>query len=127
VNLGNDYEYRLIAVDRTGLTSVPSASIKASAIDQGLRQLITEFYGKADRSAKQVQLAWNYRQRDIEKFLLYRTAENQPLRLLKALPNDRSSYLDQDLIVNTTYTYRIQAIYTDGGQSPLSEKLIVNY
>lgn len=127
VIIGHDYEYRMIAVDRAGLASVPSVSIKVSALDHGLRPPITQYYGKADRNAKHVQLAWNYTQKDIEKFLLYRTAENQPLRLLKALPSDRNSFLDQNLIVNTTYTYRIQAIYTDGGQSPLSEELTVNY
>ncbi len=124
---GRTYEYTLIAIDRTGLESEPATVVQITHIDNGIREAITEFYSKVDRTAKQVELAWNYSGKGIERYLLFRHIQGQPLRLLKSVSGDRHTFHDCQLMVNTTYTYRLQAIYQDGGMSPLSEELKVQY
>ena len=124
---GRTYEYTLVAVDRTGLESTLAPTVQVAHIDYGIREAVTEFYSKVDRTAKQVELAWSYPTAKVERYLLFRQAAGQPLRLLKSVPGSRSTFQDRQLTVNTAYTYRIQAIYRDGGQSELSEGLMVNY
>ena len=124
---GRTYEYTLMAVDRTGLESTLAPAVQVAHIDDGVRETITEFYSKVDRNTKQVELAWSYPTARVERYLLFRQATGQPLRLLKSVSGSRSTFEDRQLTVNTAYTYRIQAIYQDGGQSGLSEGLTVKY
>jgi hypothetical protein len=124
---GRTYEYTLVATDAAGLESPPAPPAQVAHIDDGRRPAITEFYSKVDRTAKRVELAWSYPTEQVERYLLFRQAAGQPLRLLKSVPGARSTYEDRQLRVNTAYTYRLQAIYRDGGQSPLSEELTVRY
>ncbi len=124
---GRTYEYTLVAVDAAGLESDPAPPVQVAHIDDGMRPAITEFYSKVDRVAKRVELAWSYPAEKVERYLLFRQAAGQPLRLLKSVPGARSTFQDRQLTVNTAYTYRLQAIYRDGGQSPLSEELTVRY
>ena len=124
---GRTYEYTLVAVDRSGLESPTATPVQVAHIDDGIRDAITEFYSKVDRTAKRVELAWSYPSAKVERYLLFRHAAGQPLRLLKSVSGTRSTFQDRQLVVNTAYTYRIQAIYRDGGQSPLSEELTVQY
>ena len=124
---GRTYEYTLMAVDRTGLESTLAPAVQVAHIDDGVRETITEFYSKVDRNTKQVELAWSYPTARVERYLLFRQAAGQPLRLLKSVPGSRSTFEDRQLTVNTAYTYRIQAVYRDGGQSGLSEGLTVKY
>ena len=124
---GRSYEYTLMAVDRTGLESSLAPSVQVAHIDNGIREEVTEFYSKVDRTAKQVELAWSYSAAKVERYLLFRQTEGQPLRLLKSVPGSRSTFQDRQLVVNTAYTYRIQAVYRDGGQSELSKGLTVRY
>ncbi len=124
---GRTYAYTLVAVDAAGLESDPAPPAQVAHIDDGVRPAITEFYSKVDRVAKRVELAWSYPPEKVERYLLFRQAVGQPLRLLKSVPGERSTFQDRQLTVNTAYTYRLQAIYRDGGQSPLSEELTVRY
>lgn len=124
---GRTYEYTLVAVDAAGLESEPAPPAQVAHIDDGMRPAITEFYSKVDRTAKRVELAWSYPTERVERYLLFRQAAGQPLRLLKSVPGERSTFQDRQLTVNTAYTYRLQAIYRDGGQSPLSEELTIRY
>ena len=124
---GRTYEYTLVAVDAAGLESPPAPPAQVAHIDDGRRPAITEFYSKVDRVAKRVELAWSYPAAPVERYLLFRQAAGQPLRLLKSVPGAQSTFQDRQLTVNTAYTYRLQAIYRDGGQSPLSEALTVRY
>ncbi len=124
---GRTYEYTLVAIDGAELESEPAPPAQVAHIDDGLRPAITEFYSKVDRVAKRVELAWSYPTERVERYLLFRQTAGQPLRLLKSMPGARSTFQDRQLTVNTAYTYRLQAIYRDGGQSPLSEELTVRY
>lgn len=124
---GRTYEYTLLAIDRSGLESPTATPVQVTHIDDGIRESINEFYSKVDRTAKRVELAWSYPSAKVERYLLFRHAAGQPLRLLKSVSGTRNTFQDRQLVVNTAYTYRIQAIYRDGGQSPLSEELTVQY
>ena len=124
---GRTYQYTLMAVDRSGLESPLAPAVRVAHIDDGVRDAITEFYSKVDRTAKQVALAWSYPSARVERYLLFRQTAGQPLRLLKSVPGSRGTFEDRQLVVNTAYTYRIQAVYRDGGQSELSEGLLVEY
>jgi hypothetical protein len=142
---GTTYEYRLLAIDHNGLQS-SSAQVEATVIDDGIREALSSLTALTDRRAKTVQLQWKYpAELEPDHFIIYRgRGEQTPLtykifrpengqeeegKRNKARQSSRRSYsfTDARLQMNTLYTYRVKAVFADGGQSPQSEAVEVNY
>lgn len=144
---GTSYEYQLTARDYNGLETA-SESVETSIIDNGIREALTSFTALVDRRAKTVQLQWKYpAELEPDHFIIYRgKGEQAPLTYKLFRPeNDQNeeeggkrkkarkkaqrsySFTDAKLQMNTLYTYRVKAVFAEGGQSPQSEVVEVNY
>ncbi len=121
------YEYTMIAVDSSHLESTPCTPVSAKRIDRRIRKEVKEFYALAQPAEKQIALSWNYKPEGVERFLLYRTQEDQPISLYTSLPADQQQFSDRKLTINTYYRYRIKAVYKDGSHSSFSKEIGVHY
>ncbi len=135
-----EYDYRVVAIDKAGLKS-SSKIYKAKIIDSGIRSPIQSFQFEIDRKQKIITLSWAYQETNrLYEFVLYRSKNNEPLRTYKELllsgpelsvemlsNNARFSFQDQELNMDTQYTYQLLAKHRDGGYSPLSEPVQVQY
>jgi fibronectin type 3 domain-containing protein len=115
------YEYRLQALDSSGLKSEFSPIGSVRTYDNGLRKGITEFSLLFDKEIGKNVLNWKYDEKGEYQFWLYRSLKNQPLTKYKVVKGD-SRMFEEEVVNggNNQYQYAIKVVYKNGGESPLS-------
>ena len=134
------FEYRLDAIDDADLRT-SSDLLQIKIIDNYIRDSILNVQVAVDRKQKHVRLTWDYPVvENLEYFQIYRALKDKPALTYKtvslresvvALQNKKKSakfqFVDDHVQMNTEYSYRIKAKYSDGAQSPLSYLITVSY
>ena len=90
---------------------------------------INNFNAYVSHDKQYIELNWGVSKIvNVSEYLIYRTVNNneQSVSLIATLPADKKIFDDNDVKLNTVYTYYIKAIYKAGGYSNL-EKLEVAY
>lgn len=138
---GMRYEYKVVATDNADLTA-SSKLIQAQVIDDFVRASVDDLNATIDRRAKEVKLTWAYGDEEaVRRFVIYRASGDEPFRSYTSVTPEESgtttgrkrrqsrrfNFVDSSLKMNTEYRYSVKVLWHDGGQSPLSESLIVNY
>ena len=136
---GVPQDYRLDAVDRTGLRS-HSNVLTATVLDDFVRAELGSVRAVPDRRERTIELSWTYRPDNpsFARFEILRQDAAGDLVSLAVVAADRLrpgrgrgaefSFTDEGpLRMETPYTYRVRALYDDGGRSPLSDPVTVNY
>jgi uncharacterized protein len=120
------YEYTLVAYDAAKNESAPQPPVTLQFIDDGVRPAIRDLAATANRQDKSIRLSWTY---DITaaKFNIYRQIGEGALTLYKTVSGSEKNFTDKALRVNTTYAYRVKAVTADGGESPITELITVQY
>ncbi|KOY84534.1 hypothetical protein AD998_20280 [bacterium 336/3] len=127
-DLLNVYAYILVAVDESGLESKPSKPIMAKRLDMKIRRAIEKFEVVSDRTNKEIRINWEYPEKDVYAFWIYRSEKGKPLRLLTStLDVNAKSYIDKEASLNREYQYAIQAIFKDNARSKMSKVILVVY
>jgi hypothetical protein len=121
------YEYCLTAVDDSKLESDKTQVFTLALVDYGFNGKMGQIESKVDRQEKKIELKWEYSDKQPERFVIYRSTKDEPLRIYKSVSGSEKKFVDKSLTMNTTYTYRIKASYPDGSGSPLSKEIIINY
>ena len=63
----------------------------------------------------------------VDRFLIYKAVNENPLRLATSVNGDQLYYADNRIEVGNTYRYAIKAMYKNGAESPLSDPVKVSY
>jgi len=127
-DLSSVYSYILVAVDESGLESNPSKPIMAKRLDSKIRVAIDVFNVVADRDKKEIKLSWDYKEKGVYAFWIYRSEKGKPLRLLTSVQDaNAKSYIDKEASLNREYQYAIKAIFQDNAQSKMSKFILVIY
>ncbi|MEM6772394.1 MAG: hypothetical protein AAF597_17590, partial [Bacteroidota bacterium] len=111
--LGQTYTYRLVGITPFGETKVGEA-VRFQARDQTPPERPTNFTVTAAEEAAQTTITWqgNDADGDLEGYHLYRSRfpDSAYVRLTdKLLPKQQGSYVDEDIVREGTYYYRIEA------------------
>lgn len=138
---GKLYEYRLDAIDQVELRAA-SQILEGRIIDNFIRKPVESLKAVADRRAHSITLNWSYLPENelFQYYEIYRAAPNGDFRLIAVAdakqagesPGRRNAknytFTDRGpLNMNTEYQYKVRAVYSDGGQSPLSDAVKVNF
>lgn len=123
----NEYQYQLVAIDEAGNRSIPSKPVWSKRLDDGIRPALKDLKAEIDRTQKQISIRWSYTQERVSKYIIYRAQNAEPLMLYKTVPGDSFGVIDTGLTMATTYRYRVKVVFKDGGESPFSEELKVEY
>jgi fibronectin type 3 domain-containing protein len=121
------YQYTLLAVDEGGLESEPAKPVSMKAFKRKIRPRVEDIKFKADRDNKLIYISWEYPYNGVERFLIYRSMNDDPINLYQGVDKTIFEFEDKKLKANNKYTYRIKVIYSDGTQSAFSEAFVVNY
>lgn len=143
--VGQDYQYQVVAIDNSELITA-SPWVEARRLDNYLRPTVNNVALSVDRRDKHIAINWDYPEMEnVRLFQIYRGVEKDTPRRYKGLEpkaivvaegNNKNaknkagfafSFRDKDIKMNTSYTYSIRAVYQDGGLSPLSTPVVVNY
>jgi uncharacterized protein len=122
------YEYRIEAVDSSGLHSVPSPAVEGRPYDTGVREPISDLSGQYNKRKKEVLLRWKYFTRKKEKywFVVYRSENQSPVMEYSSAPGNVREFRDARVRESDTYRYTIRVKVGGGAQSPLSDTVAVD-
>ena len=118
---GHLYSYTILARDIAGLESKPSPSISIGVKRLGVRPKVKGFYAKANKEKQRIELSWRYKEKNVAEFEIYRAKEKEPLRLFRMVHAKTKIVYDTNMTINTTYVYKIRAIFKNGNVSEISE------
>ncbi|SEB38483.1 hypothetical protein SAMN04489761_0339 [Tenacibaculum sp. MAR_2009_124] len=120
------YLYTALTTDESGLESEPITPLKITIIDNRPKPIIERFVAEANRIENYIRLNWTYKHDGLKGFNLYKAKEGKKPSLYKVFGNETNKFLDKNLLINTKYSYLLQAIFETGAKSPL-KKIEINY
>lgn len=124
---GQLHRYTVIAVDEAGLESDPSSAVRGARIPASLKPAVSWNNPVVDRTNAQIILNWEYNQPGVESFRIYRAKGDESMILYKSVSQELQQYKDKELLIGEKYTYKIMAVFKDGGKSSLSRNFNVTY
>jgi len=119
--------YTVVAVDRSGLESVPAQAVIGMKITNTHLPKIKWEKPVIQRDKRQIELAWHYAQQGISTYRIYRSKGQEAMILHKTISASLSKFIDTSLTVGDRYTYKIMAVSEDGRKSVLSENIVIHY
>lgn len=120
------YQYKLVAEDSARLTA-PSQIFTAKVLEKSAHPPITKIKTHVDRAAKKISLVWEYTESNVVRYVVYRAEADGSLSLYGTVAGDAAGFADTQLNINTTYKYRVKAIFKDGRESGFSEEIKISY
>jgi glycerophosphoryl diester phosphodiesterase len=122
---GKTYSYQVTAFDEDNNSSVSKCLV--IKYQTGYRKKLNNLAYKVDRTQKNISLTWEYNEKEIEKFILYRAKANEQLTIIKTVNGKTLSYTDNNLNIGNIYEYRIKAVLYNGDESIISDAVKVEY
>ncbi|RBW60759.1 hypothetical protein DS884_04055 [Tenacibaculum sp. E3R01] len=123
---GKIYLYTLLTLDDSGLESKPITPLKVKVTNNASKPLIQKFVGNVNREEKFIELSWNYKEKKLNEFILYKAEKGKQPTMYRVFNASKNTFKDTNLIINTKYTYLLQAVFMSGAKSPL-KKIELNY
>lgn len=127
VEPGTTYEYSIIAVDSSDLKSDFCLPLTIKAYDDGFRDEIMNFNGIVSQKASKVKLQWDYDRTEVDHFVIYKGMGEARLAAYKSVEGFKLEFIDKDLKPKKIYKYRVKAVFKDGGSSPFSEEVTIEF
>lgn len=123
---GQSYSYEIIAIDDDGNKS--SMISNPMLFETGVRPKIKNIEFIVDYDHKQIHLKWEYSQKDLYNFTIYKSkGNNTPFYTYKTLSPTQFNFFDKDLEVSNIYKYKIKAIFNSGAESIISDEIEIKY
>lgn len=118
--------YSVLAIDDSGLESVPSDPVSGVRPDMALRPPIHWKKPLLTREENRLTLRWEYEEDHTKYFRLYTHNGNDLPVLYKTLHGNVREFTDL-IIPGKSYTYRLLAIFENGKASEMSNALSFQY
>jgi uncharacterized protein len=119
------YAYTMLAVDDDGLESVPAQPVTGIFISNDPYPAVENIFYSIDKSKKTITLSWRYSQEEVDRFLVYKSNNGQPMTLFRSLEGNESELSDSYTINDTKVEYRIVAGFKTGERTRSSKPVVV--
>ena len=124
---GHHRAYTVVAIDKSGNESEPAAPVRGTKLIDAVKPAVSLLESIVDRSDKKIVLKWSYEQKGVVHYQIYRSKDDQPLKLLTTIAASTLKFEDKQLNMNSIYIYRVLALFANGAKSELSKELKVRY
>ncbi len=125
VEQGQTYTYKLRSADDDGNTSY--SRTLDFLFETGYRKKIKDITFTVDRTAKKIDLVWKYDEKNVEKFVIYRSRKDEKPTIIKTLEGNTLQFTDRTVNMGNVYEYRIKAAMVNGAESIISSPISVEY
>jgi uncharacterized protein len=115
--------YTVVAVDDSGLESERPTPVETKNITITLAPAV-RWKNSIALERQKVLLRWDYNQRGVKAFKLYKSMAGGLPSLYKTFPGKQLEFTDT-LVPGTKCVFQIRALFEDGTASSLSEKLLI--
>ncbi|MEZ4946417.1 MAG: hypothetical protein R2804_12855 [Cyclobacteriaceae bacterium] len=127
LNEGQKMNFTVLAIDQAGLESEPAIPIRAARLISAVKPPVKVDEPEVDRTQKQILLKWNYDQKEVTRYQIYRAKEGEGVRLYKTIEGSAQYFVDKELMMNSVYSYQVVAVFSSGSRSAFSEKIVITY
>lgn len=121
---GHTYSYRISVYDSAGNKS--ETSTQEILYEPGFRNAVAQIQSSVDREGKKITIQWKNSLPSV-RCIVYKKVNNNPFTIYKTLDGNVESFTDQTININNVYSYKIQAVYTKGIKSMISEEVKIIY
>ncbi|MCU0436226.1 MAG: fibronectin type III domain-containing protein [Bacteroidia bacterium] len=122
---GADYTYQLVCTDSAGNRS--TATSPQVMFRPRIHPALKEVKAQLNEETKHITLTWAAPAGPVDRYIIYRATENQPMRTYETLPGDANSFTDKQISPGNVYEYRIKAVYKSGAETVLSPGRVVKF
>jgi uncharacterized protein len=122
---GVGYKYRLLVSDEDDNISISNNPYVK--FETGYRRKLTNVNYSVDRTQRTISLKWNYPEKEIEKYVLYRAKKGGSLTIIKTLPAKTSEFIDDTPNMGNIYEYRIKPVFANGAEGIISDAIIIEF
>lgn len=119
------YEFILEAVDSSG--NVAASKPLKTTLTGVPGKPIENIKSSADRTNKKIMLTWKNAMPGAQKILIYRAEGEKPVTLYKSTDGKSVQFIDEQLSLNTKYTYYLKVVFEGGSEGIFSEPVIVMF
>jgi uncharacterized protein len=113
------YNYIAEAIDEDSLRN-PSLPVQVKINTVPQRPAITTLKAVYDSKAKAVQLNWQYTATGDYFFVLYRSADKEPMQRWQSVNKEENKFADHTVSAGKSYRYAIQAVHRDANGNTTS-------
>lgn len=125
IDQGKTYAYKLQSIDEDG--NVSYSRTLDFLFETGFRKKIKDISFTVDRTAKKIDLAWKYDEKNVEKFIIYRSKKDEKPTIIKTVEGNTLQFTDRTVNIGNVYEYRIKAALVNGAESTISSPVSVEY
>lgn len=122
---GKYYQYQIKVMDDDGNFSVSNSALHY--FDARVRKPVKKIDYKIDLEKKTITLNWEYPEKELYSFVIYKAKAGEPLKIIKTLKADVFTFEDADLYIGNQYEYCIKANYNSGSESRISDKILIDF
>lgn len=123
---GKIYNYKLNAVDRSGILSISSPEISISFDEQSDEDPIMAISSFPDKNNRKVELNWRLRSTEVKEILIYKQLNDRNPNLWRTLNGTQNFVIDEDLQLGIRYTYVLKVILKSLNPTK-TKKIIVDF
>lgn len=110
------YDYRIIAIDSSGLVSEVVNPIQLKAIDFRSRPKVEQLQANFNLESTSAKLTWEYPFAGDYYFIIYRREENKGFQVAGKV-KEGNAFEDKKVTKGKSYKYSIRVAYADGKKS----------
>ncbi|MGV6860477.1 MAG: fibronectin type III domain-containing protein [Putridiphycobacter sp.] len=126
VEAGKIYHYQIFTLDKTP-NSTESKTVYVTN-ETGVRPPVQNLEANISRKDKNISLQWIQDNSEVYSYKIYRSKNDGHFILYKTIkPDNQNTFVDKDLNINNTYSYKIKVVYKNGINSKFSETISVTY
>jgi hypothetical protein len=119
------YAYTMLAVDDDQLESAPCEPLSIKWMNPDPYPAIENIYYTIDKTKRSIKLSWSYGQPSVDRFLIYKAINNQPLRLYKSVDATVLEVNDGYALSDDNVQYSIVASFKSGEKTRISRMLMI--
>jgi hypothetical protein len=109
--------YTVVAVDEANLESTPAPAVIGQKLKRRIWPAVSLESPQIDRENSKMILRWSYDQAEVKLFQIYKSTNDEPLKLYRSVPSKEFS----DRINPGKYQYRVIAVFADGSRSEMGQ------
>ncbi len=117
------YSYTILAVDDDGLESPPASPLAIRFILLTPYKQVDEIFHKLNKEKRTITLQWKYEGKEIEKFLIYKSTQNQPFKMFTSVDGTQREWNDKYPANEGIVQYRIAVMFKTGEKTKPSAPL----
>ncbi len=122
VEPANSYEYRVIAIDDSGLESEPSPTLYLKSGDFRALETVKNLKARYNETTRSIEISWDKGNYEV---LLYKADTGGNFATLSKLPGSTILYTDKQVNGGKTYRYIAKVMYPNGRTSAFSPEVTV--